>query len=71
MKNINELRESLADLFGQIRDGAVDVKVAAEMNNTAGKIIASIKVQNDYAALRNEQPSIAFMHEESPLPIKE
>ena len=33
------------------------------MNNTAGKIIASIKVQNDYAELRNEVPNIRFMNE--------
>lgn len=63
MNNINELRENLADLFLQIKEGNVDVKVAAEMNNTAGKIIASIKVQNDYAELRNEVPNIRFMNE--------
>ena len=37
MKNIEEMRASLTDLFEQIRSGAVDVKVAAEMNNTAGR----------------------------------
>jgi hypothetical protein len=63
MKNINELRANLSDLFTAIKEGSVDVKVAAEMNNTAGKIIASIKAQNEYAELRAEAPSIAFMHE--------
>ena len=68
MKNINELRTNLADLFTQIKEGTVDVKVAAEMNNTAGKIIQSIKVQNEYAELRKEAPSIAFMNDQSPAP---
>lgn len=31
------------------------------MNNSAGKIIQSLKVELDYAALRQEQPSISFL----------
>lgn len=61
MKTIEELRESLASLFEQIKDGSVDVKVAAEMNNTAGKMINTLKVQIEYAALRKEHPDIAFL----------
>jgi len=61
MKNITELRQALTKLFDQIRDGSVDVKVASEMNNTAGKIISSLKVQLDYAELRKEQPEIPYL----------
>ena len=61
MKNIEELRNNLSTLFGQIKDGDMDVKAAAEMNNTAGKIISTLKVQLDYAALRKESPSIGYL----------
>lgn len=63
MKNITELRNALSGLFDEIKNGAVDVKVASEMNNTAGKIISSLKVQLDYAELRKEEPSIPYLDE--------
>ncbi len=61
MKTINELRDELAVLFGSIKEGTADVKVAAEMNNTAGKIINSLKVELEYAALKKAAPSIPFL----------
>jgi hypothetical protein len=61
MKNITELNTHLTTLYQALRDGTVDVKTAAEMNNTAGKIINVQKVQLEYAALRNEAPNIEFL----------
>mgnify|MGYP003631292030 CR=1 FL=1 len=61
MKNITELTTHLSELFNGLRDGSVDVKVASEMNNTAGKIINAQKVQLEYAALANLAPSIPFL----------
>lgn len=61
MKNIKELVDDLSALFGKIERGEVDVKVASEMNNTAGKIINAQKVQLEYAALKKIAPSIDFM----------
>lgn len=61
MKNITELTTQLTKLYQALRDGTIDVKVAAEMNNTAGKIINVQKVQLEYAALRDEAPSIKFL----------
>lgn len=61
MRNITDLRDNLSTLFEQIKSGEVDVKHAAEMNNTAGKIIASLKVQLDYAELRKDVPTIPFL----------
>lgn len=63
MRNITELRTALSSLFAEIKEGVVDVKVASEMNNTAGKIIGSLKVQIDYAELRKEEPSIRYLDE--------
>ena len=61
MKNITELNTHLTALYQALKDGTIDVKTAAEMNNTAGKIINVQKVQLEYAALRNEAPTIQFL----------
>lgn len=61
MKSINELRDELLVLFSDIKNGTADVKAAAEMNNTAGKVINSVKVELEYAALRKVEPSIPFL----------
>ena len=39
MKNITDLTVQLTSLYEALKNGTIDVKVAAEMNNTAGKII--------------------------------
>ena len=61
MKHISELTTELSELYQGLKTGAVDVKVATEMNNTAGKIINAQRVQLEYAELRKEQPDIDFM----------
>lgn len=61
MKNIKDLVDELSALFGKIETGKVDVNVAGEMNNTAGKIINAQKVQLEYASLKKVAPSIAFL----------
>ncbi len=62
MKTINELRDELLTLFGDIKSGTTEVKVAGEMNNTAGKIINSVKAELEYAALRKVEPQIPFLN---------
>jgi hypothetical protein len=61
MKHISELTTELSSLYEGLKNGTVDVKVATEMNNTAGKIINAQRVQLEYAELRKEQPDIEFM----------
>ena len=61
MKHISELTTELSALYEGLKTGAVDVKIATEMNNTAGKIINAQRVQLEYAELRKEQPDIPFM----------
>lgn len=61
MKTINQLRDELLSTFDSLKSGEIDVKVAAEMNNTAGKIIGTVKVELEYSELKNEIPSIAFL----------
>ena len=61
MKHISELTTELSALYDGLKNGSIDVKIATEMNNTAGKIIHAQRVQLEYADLRKEQPDIAFM----------
>jgi hypothetical protein len=61
MQHISELTKELSELYEGLKTGAIDVKVATEMNNTAGKIINAQRVQLEYADLRKEQPNIEFM----------
>ena len=61
MKHISELTTDLSALYEGLKNGTMDVKIATEMNNTAGKIINAQRVQLEYAELRKEQPDIDFM----------
>lgn len=61
--NITELRNRLLDLFQNITDGSIDLKIAKEMSNAAGKIIKSASVQLEYAIARGDKPSIPFLSE--------
>jgi len=45
MNHISELTTELSALYTGLKNGTVDVKIAAEMNNTAGKIINTQRVQ--------------------------
>jgi hypothetical protein len=63
MKNMNELRSSLADVFDQLREGSIDVKSAGELANIAGKMIKSSAVQVEYYALRKQETKIPFLEE--------
>lgn len=61
MKNATDLRNELIEVFKGLRNGEVEIKDAVELNNTAGKIINSAKVQLAYHALRGERPEIEFL----------
>lgn len=64
MKNAEELRTSLADVFQQLKAGTIKPNEAAELANLAGKMISSAKVQVEYYALRKESPTIQFLAQE-------
>jgi hypothetical protein len=61
MKNVNDLRNSLLSLYEEIKCGEIDVKIASEMNNTAGKIINSVKLELEYSAQKKSAPNIKFL----------
>lgn len=61
MTTITDIRDQLIEVFNGLRDGSIQPKEAIEINNTAGKIINSAKVQIAYSALRGEAPHIPFL----------
>lgn len=63
MDSAKKLRDELAEVFGQLKAGAIKPSEAAELANLAGKMIASAKVQVEYFALRKESPRIEWLDE--------
>jgi hypothetical protein len=61
MKNIRDLRDGLLKVFMDLKNDTLEVRAASEMNNAAGKIVNTVKVQLEYSALRKEKPAIDFL----------
>lgn len=64
MKNCNELRDQLAQVFQELRAGDITVDQASELANVAGKMINSAKVQVAYYELLRTQPQIDFLSDD-------
>lgn len=64
MKNCNELRAALSEVFNELRNGKVTVEEASELANLAGKMINSAKVQVAYYELQNTVPEIEFLSDD-------
>jgi len=61
INNITDLRKELCATLVGLRNGSVDTNVACEVNNAAGKIVQTAKLEMDYARARKESPLIPFM----------
>lgn len=59
--NIKMLRDDLLNVYTQQRNGEVTPQEIREVNNTARAVVASCKVQLEYAKLKGEKPSIMFL----------
>lgn len=59
--NITTLRDELMNVFRDLKAGKIEPKVAAEMNNTAGKVINTVRAELQYAELKQQIPNIGFM----------
>jgi hypothetical protein len=60
-RTITTLRNDLLKVLERLGDNEIDVKIAAEMNNCAGKIIKTVATQLQYSDQRDEKPNIPFM----------
>lgn len=61
INNIDGLRAELAELFFNLKAKKLLPNLGKEMNNSAGKIMQSVKLELEYASLRKEKPDIAFL----------
>ncbi len=61
MTNVVDMRNALLEIFSGVIDGSIELPIAAEANNTAGKILNSVKVELAQAALCGEKPKIKFL----------
>ena len=61
IKNVAELRAVLAATIEDVRQDPKAVKQAHEVSNAAGKMIGTLKVELEYAALRKATPKIPFL----------
>jgi len=62
MKNVVDLRNELIAIFDQLKAKEISHADAKELNNSAGKIINSVKVELEYAGLCKVIPNIAFLN---------
>ena len=62
IKNIVDLRNELITIFDQLKAKEISHADAKELNNSAGKIINSVKVELEYAGLCKVTPNIAFLN---------
>ena len=60
--NNTALRDDLLNVYEELRNKSIDPKLAKELNNTAGKVMTSAKIQIEYANLRGEKPDIDFLN---------
>lgn len=64
--NINALREDLIDAYESLKADPRRVVQVAELANTAGKIIGSVKIELEYALLKKERPNLPFLDYHKP-----
>jgi hypothetical protein len=64
-KNIEELRNGLLEAYEWVKTDPRRGPQVKEMVNASGKVINTLKVQLEYAALRKEMPSIEFLNTSS------
>jgi len=48
MKNVTDLRNDLLDVYEKTKAGTIDVRIASELANNAGKIIKTAALELDY-----------------------
>lgn len=62
MNNILEMRREMIQVFDGVKSKRLPLEIAKELNNTAGKILSTIKIRLVYATLRKEKPNDPFLN---------
>ena len=68
--NITELRDKVLESIVAMDADPRRVPLAKELNNSVGKVVATLRLQVDYACLRGEEPDVPFMGATSGRPLK-
>lgn len=55
MKTVKELRDSLLNDYELVKSGEMDIKTAAALANTAGKVIKSAALELNYNQFTKQQ----------------
>lgn len=45
MKNLNDIKADMSDLYEAVKNGSVDLKVASELANISGKFLKAEQLQ--------------------------
>jgi hypothetical protein len=61
MQNIKELRESLVANYQALKAGEIERALVGELNNTAGKIIATVATELKYQNQHGIKKPIDFL----------
>lgn len=69
-KNITELRNELLESFDLVKKDPRRLAQAQELANTAGKVIASVKLQLEYSLMLNQEPEIPFLGTTTGKPLR-
>lgn len=68
--NVTELRDDLLNAYDMLKSDPKRHNQVKELSNTAGKILASLKIELEYAGLRGEIPNIPFIGTGTPMALK-
>ncbi len=71
--NVEDLRDMLAGQMLLLKRGKSDPKLVNAMVNAAGKVLASVRLELDYAKMIGAQPCSSFIKTKPipPAPIKD
>jgi hypothetical protein len=61
-QNISQLRDQLLEAFALVQIDPTAFNQVSHQVKAAGAVIASLKCELEYAALRRDNPYIAFLH---------
>ena len=59
--NNQDLRKRLIATFNGLESGEINYKQAGELSRVAGRMLASAKLDLQYAVVRGEKPQIEFL----------
>ena len=61
ISNMTDLRKEMCSTLVSLKAKRIEPQIAQEINNAAGKIISSVKVEMDYARQCKVLPELEFM----------